>query len=335
MRIPAYTLLDWDANVSLYDPHRSTCTSSSLLVVAVILLSLWIVQENLLPIQSIHSLSKMWGSLVVYQITAVLELRLLVFVREGALLLLGLNSSELSESSESSKTSTGLYFLFSMLKSMLSTNLDILITQALLIYANCQCQSRIYLFWLTRWVGWPRPIIAIAFGFLLTTVIAFLGCARLRMNKFWSFFVLAMTSPFLINITAAGSLWYVILLSRSCLREIGLESHSDARATLCNFILSPQVSGIKIILISFIRMTCPAAMIKSMLLALMLLKNLQLLHRWHDAHKSKNQVLEPVLVLWSCGSLFATMNAVVTGPGIKRFKSDFLLVLLLDAAKYA
>ena len=70
------------------------------------------------------------------------------------------------------------------------------------------------------------------------------------MNKLQSFFILAITSLFLINTITAGSLWYIILLLRSCLKEIRLESYLSVRAILYNLILSLPASDIKTISIS-------------------------------------------------------------------------------------
>lgn len=137
-----------------------------------------------------------------------------------------------------------------------------------------------------------------------------------------------MTFPFLINIIAVGLLWYVIPLLQSFLREIRLESHLDVKATLCNLMLPLLISGIKTMLILFIRMTYPIAMTKLMLLALILLKKLWSLHKWRDIYKSKNQVLEPVLLFWSCG-LSATMNAVATRLDAKSSRSDFFIVVVI------
>lgn len=93
-----------------------------------------------------HSLLKILESLVICRIITVLELETLVSVRRRALSLLGLNLSELSELSESNKTSAGLYFLFFMLRLMLSPNLDALTMRALLICPSRQYQSQIHLF---------------------------------------------------------------------------------------------------------------------------------------------------------------------------------------------
>lgn len=95
---------------------------------AVIFLSLFTVQDDLLLLQSMHSLLKMLRSLVVCRITTILRLRTLVSLKKEAS-----SDSNLSELSESRRTSARLYFLFYRLKSMLSTNLDALITRALLI----------------------------------------------------------------------------------------------------------------------------------------------------------------------------------------------------------
>lgn len=328
--MPAYQLPDWDTG--LCGPHRSACTSSSLLVVAIIFLSFRTIWDDLLPTQGMNSLSRISESLVVYRITAVLGLEILILVRGGVSLLLGLDLSESFKSFKSSRTSAGSYSLFFILRSMLSTNLDVLTMRALLICPSCRYQSQIRLFWLTRWVGRPRPVIAIAFDLLLTTVIALLGCASSRVNRFRSFFVLAMTSLFFINVIAAGSSWYVIRHLRSCLKEIRLESHPSARATLCNLMLSPPTSDIKTLRIFSVQMTCLTAMTKSMLLVFVLLKKLRLLYRWRDAHKSKNQVLKPVFVFWSCNGLSATINAAATGPCAKGSGSNSSLSLLLDAA---
>ena len=122
-------------------------------------------------------------------------------------------------------------------------------------------------------------MIAIVFGLFLSTVIALLDCASLRMNKFQSFFALVMTFPFPISVIAAKSLWYLILLLWSCLREIRLELRPGVRATLSNLVLPPPASSIKTVPISSVPMTWSTAVTKSKLLALMLLKKLQLLHR--------------------------------------------------------
>lgn len=136
-----------------------------------------------------------------------------------------------------------------------------------------------HLFCLTRWVSPSCPVIAIAFDFLLMTVIAFPGCAKSRINKFQPLFAWAMTFPFLINIIAAGLLRYSIPLLRSCPREIRLELHPGAKSTLYNSILSPSVSDIKTMPIFSVWMTCLADITKSLLLALVLLKRLRLLHK--------------------------------------------------------
>lgn len=97
-------------------------------------------------------------------------------------------------------------------------------------------------------------------------------------------------------------------------------------------IVVPPESGIDTVPISSVRMTWPAAVTKSMLLARVLLKSRQSLHRCRDAHESKNQgeaVCEGL-----CKPCSFTMKAVPTGPGAKGSgsESSSCLLALFSAA---
>lgn len=125
-----------------------------------------------------------------------------------------------------------------------------------------------------------------------------------------------MTLPSLINVIAVGLSWYVIPLSRSWPNDIRFESQSGARATLWSSIDVPPFKGIETVPISSLQMSCPAAAIKSMLLARVLLKRRRSLHRCRDAHESRNQVA----LMGFCNSF--TMNAVPSWPGVKGSGSE-------------
>ena len=214
------------------------------------------------------------------------------------------------------KTSAGSYSLLSLCPSWIPfLSFKALITQLLPIYTSRQYHRQIYLFWLTKWEGQPRLWMAIAFGSMLTlfiVTIALLGYASLRVKKFWSFLAWAMIFPFFISVIAVGSLWNVILISRNWPKNIKLISHSSTKATFCSLILQPSANGIDMVPISSIRMTYLAAVMKSMLLALLLVNRLGLLQRWQDTQESKNQLLLD-LIFWNCWSCwYLIIKAVLT-----------------------
>ena len=211
-------------------PHKSACTSSSLLVVTIMLLFCLTTWIDLLPTNSMHSLSRSSGfsALFSWQ-TAIIRtgseaVRLLVF---------GISLSELeSEALELSKLMNTLavsYMLLEVSKLIPSVSLDALTTQALLACANFWCHTLMRLFQLTRWVGRPQPVIAIALlGFKLLITMATPAAASLRTNRFCSCFAYAMTFFSLINVIVVGSSWNNIPLSCSWPREMKFESHSGA-----------------------------------------------------------------------------------------------------------
>ena len=290
--------------------QRLACTSLSFFVVAVMLLFRLTTRVDLLPTQGVQSLS-MISSLSV------------AIVWRTAVVITVYLSLDTSESSESMSTSAGSYS-FSLSSFIPSTSFAALRTRALLICASRRCQSRTRLFWLTRCVGRPRPVMAIANclgpGFAEFTLgitifdcgliidIAFPGLSQ-AWKRFCSVLASAMTFPFLINVIVVGLSWYVIPLLRSWPSEIKLESHPGAKATLYNSIMLPPVNRMETVPISSVRITCPAAVTKSMLLAFVFENSFQSLHRWREAHESRNQMSVSIF----CNSL--AMQAFPTGSG--------------------
>lgn len=139
--------------------------------------------------------------------------------------------------------------------------------------------------------------------------------AESRVNRLWLLLAWAIIYPPPTKVTVVGLSWNVIPLSRSCPNEIRFESQSGARATLWSSIVVPPANGMDTVPISSVRMTWPAAVTKSILLARVLLKRRQLLHKWRDAHESRNQGEFGCDVFFNPCSL--TMKAVPTGPGGK------------------
>ncbi len=73
---------------------------------------------------------------------------------------------------------------------------------------------------------------------------------------------------------------------------------------------------------SLVCMIWPAAVTKSILLGWVLRKSSQLLHKWRDAHESRNQVSE-VFYRDSFAMLYSlAMQAFLTGPGAKGSGSE-------------
>ena len=87
----------------------------------------------------------------------------------------------------------------------------------------------------------------------------------------------------------------MISVSRNWPRKIKFESHPGAKATFYSSILLSSASGIDTMPISSVRMTCLAAVTKSMLLALLMVNRLGLLQRWRDMQESKNQVFSDLI----------------------------------------
>lgn len=149
--------------------------------------------------------------------------------------------------------------------------------------------------------------------------IALLGYTKSNINKFLSLLPNTMISPFLIKAIAIGSSQYVISLSRSCPRKMRFESQTGANATICSLMVLLLASRKDIVLISSMQITCPTTVIKSILLALLVIKRVRLLHRYCDTHKSRSQILE-LKSNWSC--YFLTINTVMTGPKMNRFRLE-------------
>ena len=135
--------------------------------------------------------------------------------------------------------------------------------------------------------------------------------ASLRTNKFRSRFACVITFPSLINVIIVRSSWNNIPLLRSWPRKMRFKSHSSALATLWSLIVLPSDSGMATVPILFVCMTWPATVTKSILLAWVLQKSLQLLHNWRDAHESRNHM--SVSTFFSC--CFFAIQAFLTGPG--------------------
>lgn len=164
-----------------------------------------------------------------------------------------------------------------------STSFAALSTQVLLAWANHQCQSQTRLLQFTRCVGRPCLIMAIARCLMLLgrlmTAIAFLGSAKLSVKRFCSLLASTMTFLFFINVIVIRLLWYVIPFSQSWPSEIKLKSHLQAKTTLCNSIVFSPNSGIETVPISFVCITCSAAVTKSIFLPFVFENSFRLLHR--------------------------------------------------------
>lgn len=100
------------------------------------------------------------------------------------------------------------------------------------------------MFWLRKYIGYFYPVIAIVFR--LMVIIALSGYTILSINKFFSFFVNIIISPFFIKVIAVRLLWYIIPLFYSCLREIRFELQSGTNITFYNLMILLLVSGIDI-----------------------------------------------------------------------------------------
>ncbi len=284
------------------------------------LLFLWTIWVGLPPTHKIHNLSSRLLSLMFAFIWRA-KLKSVFFSKDDWGLL-----SELSEFSKSTNTFTKLYF-FVESRSILPTSLEALITRALLTWPNLWCQKQMHLFWLTRCVGWPCPIMAIARVCLaivialssIVTTMACPGCARSSMKKFQVLFAWEMTFSCCIKFITAWLLWYVILVSQSWPSEIRFESHPRASATLCSSILLLSASGMEMVPIFSVQMTCLVAITKLMLLAFRLLNSFQSLQRWRDAHESGNQVLSAPSFYNFCS---LTMKAFPIESGAKGLKLE-------------
>ena len=164
-------------------------------------------QVDLLPTHGMHSLSRSSGfsALFSWQ-TAIIG----TGSEAVGLLMVGVSllesESEASEFSESMSTLVGSYLLLEVSRLIPSVSLDALTTRALLAYANLRCHILMRLFRLTKWVGRPRPVMAIALlGFKLLIAMAALTAASSRTNKFRSHLACAITFPSLINVIVVGS----------------------------------------------------------------------------------------------------------------------------------
>jgi len=113
------------------------------------------------------------------------------------------SSADISESSESTRTSEGSYSLLSARsRSIPSVSLEALTTRALLAWASRRCQSRMRLFWLTRCVGRPLPLIAIALADMTWP-----GVAKSRMKRLRSLLACAITFSLRVNVIVVGLSW--------------------------------------------------------------------------------------------------------------------------------
>ena len=149
MRMAEYVFPEREGG--LCGPHKSACTSSSLLVVTVMLLFRLTTRVDLLPTHGVHNLLRSLGfsALFSWQ-TAIIgieseAMRLLVFGVS-----LSESESEVSELSESMSTSTESYLLLEVSRLIPSVSLDALMTRALLACANLRCHTLMRLFRLTR-----------------------------------------------------------------------------------------------------------------------------------------------------------------------------------------
>lgn len=131
-------------------------------------------------------------------------------------------------------------------------------------------------------------------------------------------------SPF-IRVIVLGLLWYLMPFSRSWLNEIRFESYLGAKATLWSLIVVLSASGMETVPISSIRMTWPAAVMKLILLAQVLLKRCWLLYRCRDAHEFKNQE-ELDREVFCRPRCLLIIKAVPMGPGAKRSGSESFLL---------
>lgn len=174
-------------------------------------LTIWV---DLLPMHSIHSLSKTSESLVfIWQTT----INGMIFTEKDYInSSLRFNSLDILKLFKSISISVVLYSLLLLSKSIPSINLKALTTRALLIFVSQRCQRRMCLFWLTRWVSRLCLVITIAFGYILTVLIvamALLCCASSSIKRFEFLLSWVMTFLSFIKVITARLSWYVYLLS--------------------------------------------------------------------------------------------------------------------------
>lgn len=186
--------------------QKSACTSSSFFVIAVMLLFYFVICIDLLPTQGAQILSRISVSVTQSAVIMALTLACLrVFL--------------LSQTSKSSKSTSIFAGSYSLLSSsfIFLTSFAVLSTQVLLAWTNRRCQSQTRLLWLTRYVGRPYPVMAIAQCLILLgglmTAMAFPGSAKSSIKRFHSLLASAMTFSFLINVIVIGLSYYMILPS--------------------------------------------------------------------------------------------------------------------------
>lgn len=192
----------------LYDLDKLAFTWLSLFVMTVILLfylTTWVV---VFPTYGMHSLSKSSGfsALFSWQTEIIGKgsdtLGLLVFD-----VLLLESESEAWELSESMSNLAEFSLLLEVLRFISLISLDALATWARLAYTNLWFYTLICLFWLTKWVGRPQPVMIIALlDFKLLITLAASVATSLKINKFCSCFAYLITFLFFINVIVIGSL---------------------------------------------------------------------------------------------------------------------------------
>lgn len=161
--------------------------------------------------------------------------------------------SDISELSKSINTLVRSYLLLpKVLKSILSIYLKAFMTQTFLTCANYWCQILMRLFLLTRWVDCSWPLMAIALGFKLLTVITTLSIMRSKKKRQHSCFACTIIVFFFFNVICIGLSWYVMPLLRSWPRDIRFELQSCVKTTLYSLIVFSPDSNIAIVLILFV-----------------------------------------------------------------------------------
>lgn len=132
-------------------------------------------------------------------------------------------------------------------------------------------------FWLTKCVSCPRLIITIVFWLMVAITLS--KQAKSSISRFFSLFANTMIFPFFIKVIIVGLSLYVIPLSNSCPREMRFELQSRAYAIFYSSMVLSLASGIDKVLISLVRITWLAAVTKSMLLALVMVKKMRLFYK--------------------------------------------------------
>lgn len=126
------------------------------------------------------------------------------------------------------------------------------------------------LFWLTRYISQPYPIMAITrtcpaitiiLGYKIMVAIALFGCARSSIKRLEVFFACVMTFSFFINVITPRLSWYMILVSSNLPSKIRFELYPKTNTIFCTSILLLSASRMETIPIYSIWMTCSTAVI--------------------------------------------------------------------------